>query len=184
MVDTPSISPADFEPMPMPAIDFKTYAREGNPHLGDGSVYPDHVIIFTGAAGKKREEVLALSSEIAASAGMPDPARANTQLFNFRSIAPHVAGIIVPRAQLDTCMRWANIEEVPNVVALQGKLVKAIRARETEFGEAQEAIAHMQATKEEAAARAQQTTKEGHDFLSRMLKRLDTSPQEEPAPTR
>lgn len=178
-----NIPTAGFEPMPMPAIDFATYAREGNPHLGDGNVHKDSVIIFTGAAGKKRDEVLALSHEIAASAGMPNPDRANTQLFAFRSIAPYVAGVIVPRDQLDTCMRWAKIEEVPNMVALQGKLANAIKARDDDFAEARDTIAQMQAAKE-AEARAQETTAIGTDFLSRLFHRIDVEKPKAPAVTR
>lgn len=179
----PNTTPAGFEPITMPAIDFATYAREGNPYLGDGREYPDHVIIFTGAAGKKRDEVLALSNEIAVAAGMPHPERAKTELFSFRSIAPRVAGIIVPRAQLDTCMRWAKIEEAPNVVALQGKLANAVKARDAEFAEARGVIATRaeMAAAQEAQNGTQQT---GSDFLSRMLRRLDERPQKEPTATR
>lgn len=185
---TADSSTAGLAPMSMPAIDFETYAREGNPHLGDGQIFKDHVIIFTGAAGRKSEDVRALNHEIMVTAGMKHPESAHSQLFAFRSIAPYVAGVIVPRAQLDTCMRWAKIEEMPNVIALQGKLANAVKARDAEFAEAREGIAQVRAH-EEAAQAAQNTTEVGHDFISKWLGKLDASrnaekPVEHASPTR
>lgn len=130
------------ERMVMPAVPYEVYASKGgNPHLEGDTTYAGHVVVFTGAAGGRRNEALHLHNEILATGGMLHPERARSELVSFRSIAPYVGAVIVPRDQLDTCMRGADIREVSDMVNLRTQLGKAIAARNEEFAE----VAAMQA---------------------------------------
>lgn len=160
-------SDTGIERMVMPAIDFKTYAREGNPHLGEGEIYPNHVIVFTGAAGTHRDNTRSMHHEILVTAGMQHAERARSELVSFKSIAPYVGAIIVPRDQLDTCMRGADIREVPDMVSLRTQLGKAIAARNEEFAE----VAAMQAAPVAAVAKKELAQPVG--AMGRWLARMD-----------
>lgn len=165
-----------FEPIKMPAIAFSTYAREsGVKELENSDIYKDDVIVFTGASSTKLDVARQMHRVILDAGGMRHPENANNQFFPFRSISPFVAGVIVPRDQLDTCMRAAEIEEVPNMVALQGKLAKAVKAREEDFAEARAAVEQLQAHEERAREAAAAPRDNGKGPLHEFFRRLDAA---------
>jgi len=130
-VHTPMI-----EAVAMPAMDYTTYAEQTkNPYLLLGAKqFADHVIVFTGAGGRKTEAVDRDHHTILSAAGMRNPERVLSARDTLHSEHfPIVAYAVIPRAELHTCMRDADIREHTSIIELRKDLNQQLRARTNEM---------------------------------------------------
>lgn len=132
-----------FEPMAMPAMDYKTYAElTHNIHLLAGVAnFSNHVIVFTGAGGKNIAATERDHYGILEAAGLKNTKAVLNTWFPYKSEkTPIVYVAVVPREELHTCMRYADIKEYSDLVSLRSAIGRAVHDRADDLAEARQSL--------------------------------------------